>query len=72
MFEQGVEFLSFIDPNYVKDINNNYEWYLENSNEILLNVGYPSKQEKEFLKHIEQVQQKKNDLKYRKILKQLE
>jgi hypothetical protein len=72
MFEQPVEFLSYIDPQYVKDIEHNYEWYLENSNEILLNVGYPSKQEKEFLKHIEQVQQKKNDMKYRKILKQLE
>ena len=43
MFDQGVSFLSYIDPNYVKDIQNNFDWYLENSNEILLNVGYPSK-----------------------------
>jgi hypothetical protein len=33
----------------VQDIAQNYDWYLENYNEILLNVGYPSKQEKEFL-----------------------
>ena len=33
---------------------------------------YPSRQEKEFLKHIEQIQQKNNDIKYKKILKQIE
>ena len=57
------------------------EWYLNNLrecpsqagfNEILLNVGYPSRKEKEFLKHVEQALQRKNDDKYRKILKQLE
>jgi hypothetical protein len=57
------------------------EWYLNSFrespqssgyNEILLNVGYPSRQEKEFLKHVEQTLQRKNDDKYRKILKQLE
>ena len=41
-------------------------------NEILLNVGYPSRQEKEFLKYVEQAQQHKNDDKYRKILKIIE
>lgn len=45
------------------------EWYRENFNEILLNVGHPSKLEKDFLKHIEYVQQKKSDIKYKKILK---
>lgn len=53
--QYGIDFLSYIDPQYTKDIMNNIDWYLENHNEILLNVVYPSKQEKEFLKHIESV-----------------
>jgi hypothetical protein len=53
-------------------MNDNQDWYKENCNEILLNVGLPTKLEKDFLRHIEQVQQKKSDLKYRKILKNLE
>ena len=52
----GLEFTAYVDPKYAKDIKANIDWYLENHNEILLNVIYPSKQEKEFLKHIEQVQ----------------
>lgn len=50
----------------------NKDWYAENFNELLLNVGHPSKLEKDFLKHIEYIQQKKSDLKYKKILKQIE
>lgn len=53
------------------DIKQNHEWYLQNQNEVLLNVSYPSKQEKEFLRHIEQWQQEKNDLNYKRILQQL-
>jgi hypothetical protein len=77
----GQEFLSFLDPVFIQDINENMDWYLNSFrespqssgyNEILLNVGYPSRQEKEFLKHVEQTLQRKNDDKYRKILKQLE
>ena len=34
-------------------------------------MSYPSKQEKEFLRHIEQWQQEKNDLNYKRILQQL-
>lgn len=49
----GQDFLSHIDPQFAQDIETNYDWYMENQNEILLDVGYPSKQEKEFLKHIE-------------------
>ena len=45
------------------------DWYKENFNDIMLNVCYPSKTEKEFLKHVEYIQQKKNDVKYKKILK---
>lgn len=48
------------------------EWYKENFNEIMLNVCHPSKLEKDFLKHIEQEQQRKSDIKYKKILKQIE
>ena len=55
MKKYGIEFLSHIDPFFVQDIQNNLEWYMENYNEILLNVCYPSKQEKEFLKHVEYV-----------------
>ncbi len=72
MEKYGLDFLSHIDPMYVKDIQSNLDWYLENYNDILLNVSYPSKQEKEFLKHVETVQQRKNDQKYKKILKQIE
>lgn len=50
----------------------NKDWFKENYNEILMNVGHPSKLEKDFLKHIEQVQQRKSDFLYRKILKHLE
>lgn len=66
------EFLAFVDPYFVKDINDNLAWYLSNQHEILMNVNYPSKQEKEFLRHIELWQQEKNDVNYTKILKQLE
>jgi hypothetical protein len=54
------------------------DWYLnqyresphiQGFNEILLNVGYPSRQEREFMKHVEQAQQRKNDDKYLQILK---
>lgn len=51
--EYGLDFLSFVDPHFVADIKENYEWYLSNQNEVLLNVNYPSKLEKEFLRHIE-------------------
>lgn len=52
----------------MQDIEDNLPWYLQNQNEILLNVNYPSKEEKEFLRHIELWQQEKNDLNYTKIL----
>ena len=50
----------------------NREWYRENQNEVLLNLNYPSRKEKVFLKHIELWQQDKNDTRYRRILQQLE
>jgi len=56
MSEYGLEFLSYLDPNFIQDVNNNLQWYKENYNEILANVCYPSKLEKEFLKHIEYIQ----------------
>ena len=46
-----------MDPHYVADIKKNHEWYLQN--------------QKEFLRHIEQWQQEKNDLNYKRILQQL-
>ena len=72
MDKYGLDFTSRIEPLFVQDFKQNAEWYIENYNEILLNVGHPSKLEKDFLKHIEYVQQKKSDIKYKKILKQLE
>lgn len=51
--EYGLEFLSYVDPFFVADIKQHMEWYLQNQNEVLLNVNYPSKLEKEFLRHIE-------------------
>jgi hypothetical protein len=53
MHQYGIDFISKVDPRFIQDINNNLDWYLENYNEILLNVSYPSRQEKEFLKHVE-------------------
>lgn len=69
--DYGLDFLSYVDPYFVADVRENLEWYLQNQNEVLLNVSYPSKQEKEFLRHIEQWQQEKNDLNYKRILQQL-
>ena len=53
LHEYELDFLSYVDPFYVADIQENQDWYLQNQNEVLLNVSYPSKQEKEFLRHIE-------------------
>lgn len=72
MDRYNLNFLSSLEPIIVQDMYSNQEWYQENCNEILLNVGLPTKLEKDFLRHIEQVQQKKSDLKYRKILKNME
>jgi len=66
------EFLAQISKLQANDLDQNYEWYLENTNEIILNTIYPSKLEKEFLKHIELQQQKKNDLTYKKLLSEID
>jgi hypothetical protein len=50
MLLSGNEFLSRIDQNYVADIKSNYDWYLQNGSEVLLNINYPSRTEKEFLR----------------------
>jgi hypothetical protein len=39
----GQEFLGRVDPEFVKDIDENLAWLLSNQNEILMNVHYPSK-----------------------------
>ena len=70
--QYGLDFISAVDPFYVADIEKNLEWYLQKpEKEVLLNVNYPSRQEKDFLRHIERWQQEKNDLNYRRILQQL-
>lgn len=50
MLNYGHDFIEKIDYRYVEDIQQNLEWYLQNSSEILLNVNYPSRTEKEFLR----------------------
>ena len=42
-----------VDLNFIDDLKLNQEWYDENINEILFNVGYPARMQTEFLKHIE-------------------
>jgi len=58
MGQFGLDFISWVDPKFVRDIDLNMDWYMGNQhesalysgfNEILLNIGYPSRQEKEFL-----------------------
>jgi hypothetical protein len=53
---------------YATDLKENHLYYQENFNEIILNSVYPSRLEKDFLKHIEVQQQKKNDSTYKKLL----
>ena len=43
MLEYDLSFLSHVDPKFAQDINSNHDWYLENYNEILLNINYPSR-----------------------------
>jgi hypothetical protein len=72
MLKYGHEFIEKIDFRYVEDIQQNLDWYLQNSSEILLNVNYPSRTEKEFLRQLEMWQQQKNDINYTLILQQLQ
>lgn len=55
MLTYGNDFLAQLHPTLVQDFRDNMDWYRENYNEILLNVGHPSKLEKDFLKHIEYI-----------------
>ena len=43
-----------------------------NGNEVLLDINFPSRAEKEFLRQLELWQQDKNDVNYKNILKQLQ
>ena len=54
----------------MNDISENYEWYQKNTSEILLNINYPSRTEKEFLRQLEMWQQEKNNTTYEMILRQ--
>lgn len=68
MLKTGDDFLKRIDQRYVADIKENYEWYMQNGSEVLLNINYPSRTEKEFLRQLELWQQDKNDVNYKVIL----
>lgn len=37
------DFVSQIDSCYVRDIEQNYDWYQQTSNEVLLNLNCPSR-----------------------------
>jgi len=58
-----------VDRRYVQDIKKNYDWYQKNTSEILLNINYPSRTEKEFLRQLELWQQEKNNSTYEIILR---
>jgi hypothetical protein len=66
--DYGPEFLSYVDPGFVQDMETHREWYEENINHFLMNINYPCKLQTDFLKELELSQQKRNDQKYRKIL----
>ena len=56
MLLQPDAFVSHISQDYCLDIAQNLQWYLQNYTshpEILLNINYPSRTEKEFLKQLE-------------------
>lgn len=72
MLEPDDLFISRVDAQHAIDIQTNYEWYLENGSEVLLNINYPSRAEKEFLRQLEMWQQEKNDINYKQILMQLQ
>lgn len=71
MLQPDDRFVSRVDHLHALDVKNNYEWYLKNGSEVLLNINYPSRTEKEFLRQLEMWQQEKNDINYKQILKQL-
>lgn len=72
MQDSPASFTAFVDPAYARDVQENREWYLENSSEVLLNINYPSRAEKHFLRQLELWQQEKNDVNYRHILNLLQ
>lgn len=72
MLSCGDNFVAQVDQRYVEDIRENHEWYLENGSEVLLNINYPSRTEKEFLRQLEMWQQEKNEVNYKQILMQLQ
>jgi hypothetical protein len=46
----------------------NKEWYLENTNQFMLNLNYPSKLQNDYLKELALAQQRRNDQRYKKIM----
>ena len=64
MSNYGVEFTSYLEPNFIQDMQSNKAWYKENTNQFLLNINYPSKLQTDFLKELELGQQLRNDKRY--------
>ena len=65
--------MEYVDPGFVQDMIKNREWYhtAENLNVYLLNINYPCKLQTDFLKELELSQQRRNEVRYRKIMDQL-
>jgi hypothetical protein len=47
------DFVAAIDQKHNHDLKENHEWYMANSYDILMDINYPSKAEKEFLRQLE-------------------
>jgi hypothetical protein len=72
MYKYGPEFLAHVDPNFVQDMINNREWYSQNISRFMININYPSKLQNDFLKELELSQQRRNDMRYRRIMDQMD
>ena len=50
----------------------NRDWYLENTNQFMLNLNYPSKLQNDYLKELALAQQRRNDQRYKKIMQKMQ
>jgi hypothetical protein len=68
IYKYGHSFISYVEPSFTQDMVSNINWYRENLSIFLLNINYPCKLQIDFLIELERSQQRRNDLKYRKIM----
>ena len=72
IYKYGHSFISYIEPSFTQDMVTNIDWYRENLSFFLLNINYPCKLQVDFLKELELSQQRRNELRYRKIMDQMD